>query len=107
MSLPCLNNKTIQSVCLQTLNFLISSRSEKPLDMTAVSIVGLIALIVFTIFLVFITLIVVKFRNKDHRDKDKAEGELEQYRRVPLIPLDGTHVLADSGSGSGSCYSTG
>ena len=91
MSLPCLNNKTIQSVCLQTLNFLISSRSEKPLDMTAVSIVGLIALIVFTIFLVFITLIVVKFRNKDHRDKDKEEvgmkGVLGRVQARPLLYL--------------------
>ena len=77
--------------------------------MTAVSIVGLIALIVFTIFLVFVTLVVVKYRNRDHRDKDKPESDLEQYRRVPLIPLDGTHVCADSGSGSSqrscSCYS--
>ena len=76
--------------------------------MTAVSIVGLIALIVFTIFLVFVTLVVVKYRNKEHRDKDKPQSDLEQYRRVPLIPLE-PHVCADSGSGSlqrsCSCYS--
>ena len=85
------------------------SRSEKPLDMTAVSIVGLIALIVFTLFLVFVTLVVVKYRNKDHRDKDKPQSDLEEYRRVPLIP-DSVHVCADSvQSGSSqrscSCYS--
>ena len=84
-------------------------RSEKPLDMTAVSIVGLIALTVFTLFLVFVTLVVVKYRNKEHRDKDKpGRPDLEQYRRVPLIPLE-PHVCADSGSGSSqrscSCYS--
>ena len=76
--------------------------------MTAVSIVGLIALTVFTIFLVFVTLVVVKYRNKEHRDKDKPQSDLEQYRRVPLIPLE-PHVCADSGSGSSqrscSCYS--
>ena len=47
--------------------------------MTAVSIVGLIALIIFAIFLVFVTLVVVKHRNKEHRDK--PESDLEQYRR--------------------------
>ena len=47
--------------------------------MTAVSIVGLIALIIFAIFLVFVTLVVVKYRNKEHRDK--PESDLEQYRR--------------------------
>ena len=72
--------------------------SEKPLDMTAVSIVGLIALIVFTIFLVTMTLVVVRSRRKENRDKDKPEGELEQYRRVPLIPPEASHVCSDSGS---------
>ena len=47
--------------------------------MTAVSIVGLIALIVFTLFLVFLTLVVVRYRNKETRDK--PESDLEQYRR--------------------------
>ena len=62
------------------LNFYINIiRSEKPLDMTAVSIVGLIALIVFSLFLLFVTLVVVKYRNKEHRDK--PESDLEQYRR--------------------------
>ena len=72
--------------------------SEKPLDMTAVSIVGLIALIVFTIFLVTMTLVVVRSRRKEHGDKDKPESELEQYRRVPLIPPEASHVCSDSGS---------
>ena len=67
--------------------------------MTAVSIVGLIALIIFTLFLILVTLVVVRFRTKEHRDKDKPEGELEQYRRVPLIPLEaGSQVCCDSTS---------
>ena len=67
--------------------------------MTAVSIVGLIALIIFTLFLILVTLVVVRFRTKEHRDKDKPEGELEQYRRVPLIPLEaGSQVCSDSTS---------
>ena len=77
--------------------------------MTAVSIVGLIALIVFSLFLVFVTLVVVKYRNMEPRDKDKPQGHLEEYRRVPLVP-DSVHVCADSlQSGSSqrscSCYS--
>ena len=77
--------------------------------MTAVSIVGLIALIIFTCFLVTITIIVVRHRRREGSGgRDKA-GELEQYRRVPLIPLDhGASLCCDTAASSTkscSCYS--
>ena len=75
------------------------------LDMTAVSVLGLAALIIFTIIMIIITIIVVRFRSKDEH-KDKTE-DLEQYRRVPLIPLDGGNLCCDSAASSTkscSCY---
>merc|ERR1719270_2016743 len=87
--------------------FHVSDSSNESLDMAAVSIVGLIALIIFTLFLITITIIVVRFRNKDERHKDKND-DLEQYRRVPLIPLDGGNLCCDTAASSTkscSCYS--
>ena len=87
--------------------FHVSDSSNESLDMTAVSIVGLIALIIFTLFLITITIIVVRFRNKDDRHKDKND-DLEQYRRVPLIPLEGGNLCCDTAASSTkscSCYS--
>ena len=81
------------------------SDSGNTLDMTAVSVVGLAALIIFTFIMIIITIIVVRFRYKEE-PKDKAE-DLEQYRRVPLIPLDGGNLCCDSAASSTkscSCY---
>ena len=76
--------------------------------MRAVSLVGLIALIIFTVILILITIVVVRFRSKDSRDKNKdGNAVLEEYRRVPLIPLDGANLCCDSANSSTkscSCY---
>ena len=48
-----------------------------------------------------------RFRNKEDRHKDKG-NDLEQYRRVPLIPLDGANLCCDTAASSTkscSCYS--
>merc|ERR1719270_3211205 len=78
----------------------ITDTNDTRLDMTAVSVVGLIALII-------VTIIVVRFRNKEDSHKDKG-NDLEQYRRVPLIPLDGVNLCCDTAASSTkscSCYS--
>ena len=85
----------------------ITDTNDTRLDMTAVSMVGLAALIIFTVILIIVTIIVVRFRNKEERDKDKG-NDLEQYRRVPLIPLDGSNLCCDTAASSTkscSCYS--
>lgn len=83
--------------------------SNPRLDMTAVSIVGLIALIIFTCFLVTVTIIVVRHRRREGDGAKNTTGDLEQYRRVPLIPLDTGATLccdtAASSTKSCSCYS--
>ena len=83
--------------------------SNLRLDMTAVSIVGLIALIIFTCFLVTVTIIVVRHRRREGDGAKNTTGDLEQYRRVPLIPLDTGATLccdtAASSTKSCSCYS--
>lgn len=77
--------------------------------MTAVTIVGLIALIIFTCFLVTVTIIVVRHRRREGDGAKNKAGDLEQYRRVPLIPLDSEATLccdtAASSAKSCSCYS--
>ena len=79
--------------------------------MTAVSIVGLIALVIFTCFLVTVTIIVVRHRRREGGGAKNTgtQGDLEQYRRVPLIPLDSGAALccdtAASSTKSCSCYS--
>ena len=85
-----------------------SDGGGETLDMKAVSMVGLVALIIFTVILIIITIVVVRFRSKDNRDKNKdGNAMLEEYRRVPLIPLEGANLCCDSANSSTkscSCY---
>ena len=68
---------------------------------------GLVALVVFTLVLVTVTLVVVRARAREAAAKTRPPGEVEQYRRLPLVP-EGGLVCCDtqaSSTKSCSCYS--
>ena len=68
---------------------------------------GLVALVVFTLVLVTVTLVVVRARAREAAAKTRPPAEVEQYRRLPLVP-EGGLVCCDtqaSSTKSCSCYS--
>ena len=70
-------------------------------------VAGLVALVVFTLVLVTVTLVVVRARAREAAAKTRPPAEVEQYRRLPLVP-EGGLVCCDtqaSSTKSCSCYS--
>ena len=64
---------------------------------------GLVALVVFTLVLVTVTLVVVRARAREAAAKTRPPAEVEQYRRLPLVPEGGLVCCDTQASSTKSC----